>query len=267
MTRITWGDTGTRIFETGVDHCVFYPKNADGVAWNGITSIEEKASDNDLTPFYIDGTIYELYSAPANYAATIQEYTYPVEFGDVDGTSPMTTNGLYAMYQARKRFDLSYRTLIGNDTDGAASGYTIHLVYNAMATVTAPSYQTLQQTAEAALFQWDLQAVPVEIPNGRPTAHLKIVSTVTPVDVLSAVEDILYGTDALGARMPTPAELYTIFTGSTPVDDFVVTDNGDGTVTYSGSDSMVALIGDGTFTLTSPTVTDNGDGTFTASST
>ena len=38
--------------------------------------------------------------------------------------------------QTRKYFGLAYKTVIGNDTDGNAYGYKLHLIYGAQA---APS--------------------------------------------------------------------------------------------------------------------------------
>ena len=70
---------------------------------------------------------------------------------------------------------------------------------------------------------WDFDTTPVEIPGKdadgkpfRPSAKLTIDSTEVDAAKLKALEDILYGTDAVGAgtgtepRLPMPAELFTI---------------------------------------------------------
>lgn len=266
MTRIAWGAVGDKTFQTGVDRGVLYPQGDDGVAWNGLISISESPSGGDVTPYYIDGTIYGIDATPADYAATVEAYTYPDEFEVCDGTVALTTNGLYAGYQTRKKFNLSYRTMVGDDVDGALSSYIIHLVYNAYASPTQRDYRTLQSTAEATTFTWDIQAVPVAIPDGRPTGHLMIKSSETSAEILAAVESILYGSDSFAPRMPMPDELVTIFTGSAPTDEIIVTDNGDGTVTISGSDDVVSFTSATTVQITSASVVDNGDGTVTASS-
>ena len=50
MSKLSWDQTGERLYETGVDRVVLFPfsKNAyqKGVAWNGVTAINENP-----TPF------------------------------------------------------------------------------------------------------------------------------------------------------------------------------------------------------------------------
>ena len=46
MTALKWDQTGEKLYETGVDKCALYPIETNGsygtgVAWNGITAINE----------------------------------------------------------------------------------------------------------------------------------------------------------------------------------------------------------------------------------
>lgn len=49
MSKIIFDNTGEKIYETGVDHCVLYVRDGNtyqtGVAWNGITAINENPRD------------------------------------------------------------------------------------------------------------------------------------------------------------------------------------------------------------------------------
>ena len=49
MSRLTWDNTGERLFETGVKNGVLYPIQTDGkytkgVAWNGLIPVTESPS-------------------------------------------------------------------------------------------------------------------------------------------------------------------------------------------------------------------------------
>ena len=63
MSRITWDDTGKRLYETGVKMGVLYPIQSDGayskgVAWNGLTAITESPSGAEATALYADDIKY-----------------------------------------------------------------------------------------------------------------------------------------------------------------------------------------------------------------
>jgi len=54
MARLTWDNTGERLYETGVDRGVLYIPDgngaySDGVAWNGLTTVTESPSGAEAT--------------------------------------------------------------------------------------------------------------------------------------------------------------------------------------------------------------------------
>src|SRR6185369_4630570 len=89
---LSWDEVGERTYETGVDHGVLYPQNADGtyplgVAWNGLVSVTEQPAGAEANPQYADNIKYlNLYSAE-QFGATIEAFTYPDEFGVCDGSA------------------------------------------------------------------------------------------------------------------------------------------------------------------------------------
>lgn len=210
MARLVWGSVGQKLFETGVDRGVLYPKNRPGVAWNGITAINESPTGGEVKKYYIDGYNYLNLVGPEEYSATIEAYTYPIEFEECDGISSVY-DGLYATQQPRKGFDLCYRTRIGNDVSGTSHGYKIHLIYNAIVSPTERNNQTLSETSDLSLFSWPITARPVAVPSRKPTAHLVIDSLRTPPSALVVIENTLYGTDVLAPRFLQPTELLNIF--------------------------------------------------------
>lgn len=264
MSRLEWGTTGDRRFETGVDRAVLYPPNLDGVAWNGIVSVSETPTGGDSQSFHYDGVVYYTKIAPEDFSANLQAYSYPDEFELCDGTAEIMS-GLYAKYQPRRSFGLSYRTRIGNDVDGVDHGYKIHILYNVMAEPSPVNYQSVSKDPEAQLFSWNLTAVPELVPGFRPTAHYIVDTTKTRESVVIALENLLYGSPANQPFLPSGVELKALFEAAEPTIPFVVTDLGGGLYEISGSDDEVRLLSGGNhFELSSEYVIDNADGSFTA---
>ena len=222
MSRLVWDKVGERFYETGLDRGVLYPMGAGstydkGVAWNGLTAVNESPSGAEATPLYADNIKYLNLISAEDFGATVEAYTYPPEFEACDGTAEAAP-GLTFGQQARKVFGLSYRTLIGNDVDGLAHGYKIHLVYGAQASPSEKNRQTVNDSPEAVAFSWEMSTTPVDVPGFKPAAHLIIDSTKVEDAKLKALEDILYGKDAttepevpaVEPRLPMPAEIITL---------------------------------------------------------
>ena len=223
MSKIKWDETGKRFYETGVDHAVLYPIDANGayskgVAWNGITAITESPSGAEANPLYADNIKYLNLVAAEDFGATIEAYTYPDEWAACDGSAEIA-EGVMIGQQSRKTFGLCHRTKLGNDVDGQDHGYKLHLIYGALAAPSERGYQTVNDSPEAITFSWTVTTTPVDVPGFKPTAILMIDSTKTDATKLKALEDILYGTDGTGtegedgyvaateARLPLPAEI------------------------------------------------------------
>ncbi len=126
MAKIEWDKTGERFYETGVKKGVLYPQATGGtypkgVAWNGLTAVTEAPTGAEATPLYADDIKYlNLYSVE-EFAATVEAYTYPDEFGECDGSAELVA-GVTIGQQKRKSFGMSYVTTIGNDVDGNSHG-------------------------------------------------------------------------------------------------------------------------------------------------
>lgn len=205
--KLVWDKTGERQYETGVDHGVLYPvvNNVypSGVAWNGLTTVTESPSGAEANAIYADNIKYLSLMSAEEFGATIEAYMYPDEFAACDGSSEIAT-GVMIGQQSRKTFGLSYRTIIGNDTEGDEYGYKIHLIYGAKASPSEKSRQTVNDSPEAVQFSWEVTTTPVEIaaidPDTnkpyKPTAHLEISSLKANSAKMAALEAILYGSDA-----------------------------------------------------------------------
>lgn len=200
MARLTWNDPGTNLFETGVDRVVLYSTDGMAIAWNGIQKISEKIEGAETKPFYIDGMKFIESRIYGDYAATIEAYSAPREFGAHDGTA-FDLQGIGYGLQPIKPFAFSYRTLVGNDVDREDFAYKLHIVFNAYATAGERSYETLNSDVKPVSLSWDITTVPSQIPGKRPTAHLIIDSRYVDPFVLSGIEDRLYGGEGVIGRI------------------------------------------------------------------
>ena len=242
MTALTWDQVGERLYETGVDHGVLYIPDgsgayADGVAWNGLTTVTESPSGAESNPQFADNIKYLNLISAEEFGATIEAFTYPDEFGQFDGVETPAP-GISVGQQSRKQFGLSYRSKLGNDVDGADHGYKLHLVYGAQAAPSEKAYATINDSPEAIAFSWDVTTTPVQVTDLKPTSLIVINSAKVDAATLDTLQAILYGDASNQPRLPLPDEIIALFTGS-----ITVVDTGDAAnqPTYVAATHVVTL--------------------------
>jgi hypothetical protein len=216
--KLAWDQTGQRTYETGVDHGVLYIPDetgayANGVAWNGLTTVTESPSGAEASPQYADNIKYLNLTSAEEFGATIEAFTYPDEFAQFDGVATPSA-GVSVGQQARKAFGLCYRTKLGNDLEGDDFGYKLHLVYGAQAAPSEKAYATVNDSPEAIAFSWELTTTPVAVTNMKPTAIITVDSTKVTGANLTALEDLLYGTDDAAPSLPLPDAVIALFGGT-----------------------------------------------------
>ena len=216
MAKLTWDDTGKKIYETGVDRGVLYPiatgtTYGAGVPWNGLTAVNESPSGAESNPQYADNIKYLDLTSAEEFGFTIEAFTYPVEFEECDGSAQLA-EGVTVGQQTRKMFGFSYRSLVGNDTQGTDYGYKIHLVYGCKASPSEKSRSTVNDSPEAITFSWEITTTPVNVNGHKPTSHLIVDTTVAEAGKVTTLETKLYGNDSSGTPgLPTPDEVYAMF--------------------------------------------------------
>lgn len=214
MSKLKWDQTGERLYETGVDKVVLFPMESTGqygagVAWNGITAVNESPSGAEPTALYANNGKYLNLISNEDFAATIEAYTYPDEFEECDGSKEIAP-GVVIGQQKRKVFGLAYRSLIGNDVDGNDHGYKLHLVYGCLAAPSENNHSTVNDSPEAGTMSWSVSTTPVEVADAKPTATVTIDSTKADKAKLKKLEDMLYGTEQAESKLPLPAEVITL---------------------------------------------------------
>lgn len=212
MPRVNWNPFGERYYEAGVDRGVLYVQDQIGVPWNGLVAIIESPKGGESRPYYMNGIQYHTRQTSEEYSASLQAFTYPDEFNVCDGTASNDA-GLYLTQQRRIPFNLTYRTMIGNDLNGITHGYKIHVLYNLYAAPSPRSNQTLTDDPFLSSFEWVLTSTPAQFLGYKPSTHAVVDSRIADPSTLSQIEDILYGSDSTAPRLILPNELVDIFGG------------------------------------------------------
>lgn len=212
MAVIKWNNDGERYFEAGVDRGVLYTQAGDGVAWNGLVAVSEKPNGGEPQGYYQDGVRFLNVAGIEEFAGTIEAFTYPLEFEICDGTADF--EGLYAYQQPRKPFGLAYRTRVGNDIDAELHAYKIHIVYNALAAPSQKDYESLSEDQQPVIFSWEFVTTPVQVETNRGVltiSHLAVDTRKASAAQVRLVENYLYGSPTLSARLPTPKQIFSVF--------------------------------------------------------
>ena len=213
MAVLTWDQTGEKLYETGVQKGVLYPMDGavygKGVAWNGLTAVNETPSGAESTKLYADDIKYLDIRSAEEFGATIEAYSSPEEFDACDGTAELA-DGVNIGQQNRKGFGFCYRSTIGNDTEYNNYGYKLHIIYGLTASPSERSYSTVNDSPEAATLSWEVSSTPVNVAGFKPTSIVTINSKKINAQALKEIEDALYGTAEVEPKILLPDEIKAI---------------------------------------------------------
>lgn len=221
MAALTWDGAGEKIYETGVDHGVVYRlndgtyggKEGEVAAWNGLTNVTESPEGAEPTDLYADNIKYASMRSAETFGGTIEAYTYPPLFAEIDGTkSPV--DGVFVGQQSRETFGLCYRTGIGSDaSQDYEKNYKLHLVWGCTCSPSEKAYETVNDSPDAITFSWEYTATPVPLKETgyKPTAQMTIDSTKVDSGKLAEFLKTIYGDAETFAKLPTPDEVIAAF--------------------------------------------------------
>ncbi len=211
--NLKWDQVTERLYETGVDRGVVYPMTGGaypkGEAWNGLTNVTLTPSGAEPTPLYANNHKYLNLMSVEEMGGTIEAYMFPDSFAECNGFGQIAA-GVRVGQQKRKTFGFCFRNLIGNDEEGTAYGYKIHLIYGALASPSEDANATVNDSPEAKTMSWEFSTTPVELAGFEPTSHIEIDSTAVDAEKLAALEAILYGSGETEPRLPLPSEIVTL---------------------------------------------------------
>lgn len=211
--ELEWDTTGDRWFSSGVSRGVLYPMESDGtygdgVAWNGLTGVDENPEGGDTTDLWADNIKYASFRNPENYGGTIKAYTYPDEFLPCDGM--VESGGVVFGGQKRMPFGFCYRTEVDNDT--GSGGYILHLVYNCTVSPSSKSHNTKNENPDAEEMSWDYKSTPVNVTGVtgvQTTSTIELDSRLLSDSKMEAIEKLLYGYNNTEATLPDPGTVYS----------------------------------------------------------
>lgn len=214
MAKLVWDIPGKRFYETGVSDVALYLQDESGaypqgVAWSGVSAINESPSGAEPSPYYADNIKYLNLMSAEEYGATVEAYQYPPEFDQCNGFDELG-QGVSIGQQTRKPFGLAYKTIKGNDTRGNDFGYKIHLVYGCLAAPSEAEHNTISDSPDPSLMSWEVSTTPVPVTGKKPTSTLVIDSTTVDPGKLAKIEKMLYGDTATEAKLPLPDEIAAV---------------------------------------------------------
>lgn len=263
MPELIWDTPGSRRYETGLDKGVLYLPDGTAVPWNGLTEIIE-SFNKDSSPVYYDGMKVQDLVVLGEFSATMKAVTYPDEFLDVEGLSSDRV-GLFYSDQPPQTFGLCYRTQVGDGLDGDTVGYKVHILYNVTAIPSEKTYHTMSVDPSLVEFEWNITAVPDNVPGFRPTAHITLDSRDLDPWLLEDLEAMLYGSSFADAALLSMPDLITFINEWYRVK---IIDNGDGTWTAMTQREGFIHIGlDGYFDIVGVNAVYTNDYTFVLSDT
>lgn len=258
--RVTWDAVTERQYSSGVAQGMLYLDDGSGVPWNGLVSISRDA-DPDPESFYFDGIRYFNRAISSSLSGKISAFTYPDELEPYIGVSGVSTA------QKRKSCGVSYRT----NTE-------LHIIYNVLLAPSDRAYETMAEQINPLLLEWNFTTQPVKIPGGKPSAHVVILVDESDPDAISELETVLYGIDDIPG--PDPDDPTDDIIGANPalpaITDIIeifeshatlrITDNGDGTWTAEGPDSIITITDEDEFQIDWPSAILTSDTTYKISS-
>lgn len=221
--RLSWDSIGAKLYRAGLDRGVLYLyRNGayeNGVAWNGLTGIDDNSSGHDKTLLYTNDRRSAVLFSPKEYGGNIKCFTYPDEFEECIGNEEVAT-GLYAQESEGSQFGFSYRTKVGSDMDPNYA-YEIHLVYGAYVTDAKEEASTIGESSDVNDLNFGFESIPEEYDDHTPCSHFKVDSRFVSQENMQALEGILYGTDETSPRLPLPNELVELLTVPEPPAEYV----------------------------------------------
>jgi len=208
MTALEWDKVGERRFETGVDRGVLFAPDGSAVVWNGLTEVTESRG-REVKSFYLDGIKFLDHVVLGSFSGKIKAYTYPEELEELMGNLEFAP-GVVAHDQRASMFNLTYRTLVGNDLEGTELGYKIHILYNLIASASDVAFTSIGASVSPQVFEWTISGTPPTMFGIRPTAHISIDSRRVSPETLASIEAFLYGTVDDDPALPDVVELLAL---------------------------------------------------------
>lgn len=205
MAVLIWDQIEDRQYEIGIDRGVLYASGRPAVVWNGLVSVTETGS-SEVKPYYYQGLKVLERVIPGSYSGKIEAFTYPAVLDELTGIVSRSP-GIRVHDSPSESFNLTYRTRIGNPSDGVEYGYKIHLLYNLQAIFNDVPAKTLGENIDPTLFSWTITGMQKHVESNQSLDHISIDSRYVDPSFLQTLENQLYGTLITEPYIPEPGTL------------------------------------------------------------
>lgn len=217
MSMLQWDQTTEKKYHVGIHSVALFVSDssqssgyATGVAWNGVTAVNESPSGAEATDLWANDSKYGSLRSAEQFGGTIEAYMSPVEFDACDGSATIGS-GVVIHQQNRKPFGLAYKETIGNDTDGMEHGEVLHLVYNATASPSESNHETVNDSPDVSPLSWEFDTTPVAVTGYKPTSHFEFRSTEMSAADWAKINSKVYGSSESDAELPLPSWIVSEF--------------------------------------------------------
>lgn len=215
--RLTWDDTGNKKYTLGIHNVVLFVADpsaasgyAAGVAWDGVSAVNESPSGAEANDIYANDAKYATFRSAEQFGFTIEAYTSPEEFDQCDGAATIGP-GVKVHQQNRKPFGIAYCNTIGNDTQGMDFSEELHLVYNATASPSDKNNETVNESPDVSPLSWECSTTSVNVPGFKPSSHLTFFKHLMDPADWEALLNLVWGSTSNDATLPTPATVISMF--------------------------------------------------------
>lgn len=218
MPKLMFDELEKRTYETGISNVALYVSDdngwyKDGVAWNGVSKINEQPEGGEITPIYADNIKYLSLLSAVNMKFSLECYTYPDEFAVCDGSASLEA-GVSVAQQPKSSFALAYLTNVGSEQKSDL-GEKLHILYGCKASPAERAYETINNDPSAISFSFSGECTPVPVLNHKPTALITVDSTKLDKAKYEKIKEFVYGSNSANAKLPKPEEIAKLAKGET----------------------------------------------------
>lgn len=213
MSKLTWDGVGKKEYQYGVSQGVLFKLDSTdnkwkGVAWSGLTNVTDSPEGGDVEEKYADNILYASVRGVEKFGGSIECFTFPDEWLGCIGKKEIM-DGVTIGQQNRDTFCLAYRTEIGNDQNQHA-GYKINIVYNSTANASEMSHDTTEESVDFEPMSFDFDSNTVPVTGHKATSKLEFSSLTTNAKAMTALTNLIYGTDNKDSELLMPDDLFDL---------------------------------------------------------
>lgn len=220
MSKLEWDATGKKKYTLGIHNVVLFVGDstaatgyANGVAWDGVSAVNESPSGAETTDIYANDAKYGSFRSAEQFGFTIEAYTSPKEFDQCDGAANIGP-GVIVHQQTRRPFGLAYMNTVGNDTEGMDYSEELHLVYNATASPSEANHETVNESPDVSPLSWECNTTSVNVPGFKPTSHFTFKKSEMAQADWNTLIDMIHGSANSESTLPLPSTIISMFGGS-----------------------------------------------------